>query len=212
MDPATIGLLISIAPAVLDLLFGRGHHIKDQALIQNLKTMYGYGLEGYGYAGEGFRYPPIEGYYEEPTTIATVQKEGPRYGMEIKRYLPKISDRWVAAYLLNERIAAKNEWRKYATAALQEASRQYLEDLKKKDPEAYARVVAVRQKREARKDRVPLPLRSAEGKRLLDELKKLKDEELLVHYYYGRKPGKILKKVRKKYPTFLEISRELAKK
>jgi hypothetical protein len=54
MDPATIGLLITIAPTVLDLLFGRGHHIKDQALIQNLKTMYGYGLEGYGYAGEGF--------------------------------------------------------------------------------------------------------------------------------------------------------------
>jgi hypothetical protein len=50
MDPATIGLLISIAPTVLDLLFGRGHHIKDQALIQNLKDMYGYGLEGYDYA------------------------------------------------------------------------------------------------------------------------------------------------------------------
>jgi hypothetical protein len=25
MDPATIGLLISIAPTVLDLLFGEGH-------------------------------------------------------------------------------------------------------------------------------------------------------------------------------------------
>jgi peptidoglycan biosynthesis protein MviN/MurJ (putative lipid II flippase) len=54
MNPATIGLLISIAPTVLDLLFGRGHHIKDQALIQNLKTMYGYGLEGYGYAERVF--------------------------------------------------------------------------------------------------------------------------------------------------------------
>jgi hypothetical protein len=174
--------------------------------------MYGYGLEGYGYAGEGFRYPPIQEYYDEPTKIATVKKEGPRHGMEIKRYLPKVDDRWVAAYLLNKRIAAKNEWRKYATATLQEASRQYLEDLKKKDPEAYARAVAEREKRVARKDRVPLPLRSAEGQRLLDELKKLKDEELLAHYYLGRKPGKIPKKIRTKYPTLLEMTRELAKK
>jgi hypothetical protein len=30
MDPATIELLISIAPTVLNLLFGRGYHIKDQ--------------------------------------------------------------------------------------------------------------------------------------------------------------------------------------
>jgi hypothetical protein len=152
MDPATIGLLISIAPTVLDLLFGRGHHIKDQALIQNLKNMYGYGLEGCGYAGEGFRYPPIEGYYDEPTTIATVQKEGPRKGMEIKRYLPKVDDRWVAAYLLNKRIAARNKWRKYATKALQEASKRYLEDLKKKDPEAYARVVEQKEEQQEKSE------------------------------------------------------------
>jgi hypothetical protein len=205
-----LDLLISIAPTVLDLLFGRGHHIKDQALIQNLKAMYGYGLEGYSYEGEGFRYPPIEGYYEEPTTIATVQKEGPRKGMEIKRYLPIISDRWVTAYLLNKRIAEKNEWRKYATKALQEASQKYLEDLKTNNPQAYARAVAERQKREARKDQVPFPLHSAEGKRLLEELRDLKDEELLAHYYYGRKPGKIPKKVRKKYPTIVGLRKELA--
>jgi hypothetical protein len=54
MDPATIGLLISIAPTVLDLLFGRGHHIKKEELIQNLKDMYGYGLEGYGLYGQGY--------------------------------------------------------------------------------------------------------------------------------------------------------------
>jgi hypothetical protein len=212
MDPVTIGLLISIAPTVLDLLFGRGHHIKDQALIQNLKTMYGYGLDGYGYAGEGFRYPPVQGYYDEPVTIATVQKEGPRKGMEIKRYLPKVDDRWVAAYLLNKRIAARNKWREYATAALQEASKKYLEDLKKDSPESYARAIEQKEKRAARKGRIPLPLRSAEGQRLLDELQKLKDEELLAHYYHGRKPGKIPKKIRTNYPTLLEMTRELAKK
>jgi hypothetical protein len=50
MDPATIGLLISIAPTVLDLLFGEGH-IKDSLRHQRYpsENMYGYGLEGYGY-------------------------------------------------------------------------------------------------------------------------------------------------------------------
>jgi hypothetical protein len=187
MDPEMIGLLITIASTVLDLLFGRGHHIMDQALIQNLKTMYGYGLEGYGYAGEGFRYPPIEGYYDEPIKIAKIQK-GPRSGHEIKRYLPKVDDPWVAAYLLNKRIAAKNEWREFAKRALKQASDEYPEHLKRNKPEAYARAVEEKQKRAARKG-LRLPLRSAEGKRLFEEMEKLKDEELLAGYYYGRKPG-----------------------
>jgi hypothetical protein len=211
IDPATIGLLISIAPTVLDLLFGRGHYIKNQALIQNLKAMYGYGLEGFGYnEGEGFRYPPIEEYYDEPTTTATVQKEGPRKGMEIKRYLPKVDDRWVAAYLLNKRLAAKNEWRKYATRALQEASKRYLEDLKTKDLGAYTRAIEKKKKREARKGRIPLPLRSAEAKKLLTALQDLDDEALLTHYYFGRKPGKIPKKIRTKYPLLVGRTKELA--
>jgi hypothetical protein len=61
MDPETIGLLISIAPTVLDLLFGHGQHIKDQTPIQNLKTMYGYGLEGFGFERERYRYPSLAG-------------------------------------------------------------------------------------------------------------------------------------------------------
>jgi hypothetical protein len=58
MDPATIGLLISIAPTVLDLLFGRGH-IKESSRQQRypFESMYGYGLEGYGMYGQGYRYP-----------------------------------------------------------------------------------------------------------------------------------------------------------
>jgi histone H3/H4 len=155
------------------LLFGRGHHIKDQELTQNLKNMYGYGLEGYGYAGEGFRYPPVQGYYDEPTTIATVKKEGPHKCKEIKTYLPKVIDRWVAAYLLNKRIAARNRWRKYATEAFQQASQKYLADLKAEDPEAYERAIEQGEKRIARKDRIPLPLRSDEGKKLFEALEKL---------------------------------------
>jgi hypothetical protein len=46
MDPATIGFLISIAPTVLDLLFGQGH-IKESSRQQRypLENMYGYALK-----------------------------------------------------------------------------------------------------------------------------------------------------------------------
>jgi hypothetical protein len=214
MDPATIGLLISIAPTVLDLLFGRGHHIKDQELTQNLKDMYGYGLEGYGLYGQGYRYPPVERYYDEPIIIGKIQK-GPRSGQEIKRYPPKVNDRWVAAYLLNKRIAGKNKWREYATKALREASKQYqkevIEPLKEsEDPlerRRYKIIMENKQKREARKDHLPLALRSEEAKKLLDELNKLSDAELLEHYYPERKT----KKKKKKKAKLAELA-ELAKK
>jgi hypothetical protein len=45
---------------------------------------------------------------------------------------------------------------------------------------------------------------------LLDELQKLKDEELLAHYYLGRKPGKIPKKIRTKFPTIVGLTKEMA--
>jgi hypothetical protein len=55
--------------------------------------MYGYGLEGYGLYGQGYRYPPVERYYDEPIMIGKVQKEGSsRLGQEIKRYPTKIDD------------------------------------------------------------------------------------------------------------------------
>jgi hypothetical protein len=98
MDPATIGLLISIAPAVLDLLFGRGHHIKDQALIQNLKAMYGYGLEGYGLFGEGYRYPPLSRDARDLMLTTVQTKRG-----DIQVLAPKPTRQWAAAYQLNIR-------------------------------------------------------------------------------------------------------------
>jgi hypothetical protein len=106
MDPATIGLLISIAPTVLDLLFGRGSDfqsrsknsalqarsknniIKHETLLENPEEMYGYGLEGYGY-----RYPrrrrqiTVETYYPE-----SVQPE------------------FVRTAVFNRAVAAKNPW------------------------------------------------------------------------------------------------------
>jgi hypothetical protein len=45
---------------------------------------------------------------------------------------------------------------------------------------------------------------------LLEALEKLKDEELLAHYYYERKPGKIPKKIREKYPKIVGLTKELA--
>jgi hypothetical protein len=204
MDPATIGLLISLAPTVLDLLFGRGHHIKKEERIQNLKDMYGYGLEGYGLYGRGYRYPHVEGYYEEPIETGTIQI-GPRKGQKLQRYPPKVDERWIAAYVLNKRLAGRNEWRKYATEALQQASKKYLEYLKEKNPKAYEDAIKNRERREARKGHVPLALRTAEAKKLLEELEGLPEADLIERYYAGQK-------IRKKTREKLAQLKQLAKK
>jgi hypothetical protein len=205
MDPATISLLISIAPAVLDLLFGRGHHLKEEEHIQNLKDMYGYGLEGYGLYGRGYRYPHVEGYYEEPIVTGTIQ-QGPRKGQKLQRYPPKVDDRWVAAYLLNKQLAEKNKWREYATKALQEASKKYLEDLKKADEKAYKEAIMNKERREARKQQLPLALRTAEAKKLLKDLEGLSQAELIRRYYAGEK---LRKKVRER---LAKLEQPVAKK
>jgi hypothetical protein len=89
MDPATIGLLISIAPTVLDLLFGQGH-IKDSLRQQRypLENMYGYGLEGYGY-----RYPRR------------------RRKLTVETYYPEsLQPELIRAAVFNRAIAKKNDW------------------------------------------------------------------------------------------------------
>jgi type I site-specific restriction-modification system R (restriction) subunit len=99
---------------------------------------------------------------------------------------------------LNKRLAAKNKWREYATKALREASKQYqkevIEPLKdspnEEDQKRYKKIIENMHKREARKNLLPLALRSEEAKKLLDELNKLSDVELLEHYYAGLKPKK----------------------
>jgi hypothetical protein len=89
MDPATIGLLMSIAPTVLDLLFGRGH-IKESSRQQRypLENMYGYGLEGYGY-----RYP------------------GRERRLTVETYYPeKVYPDVIRAAVFNRALAKKNDW------------------------------------------------------------------------------------------------------
>jgi hypothetical protein len=94
MDPATIGLLISIAPTVLDLLFGQGH-IKESSRQQRypFENMYGYGLEGYGMYGQGYRYPRRK----RQLTVQTY-------------YPPEAQPALVRAAVFNRAIAGKNPW------------------------------------------------------------------------------------------------------
>jgi hypothetical protein len=126
MDPATIGLLISIAPTVLDLLFGQGH-IKESSRQQRvpLENMYGYGLEGYGY-----RYPKRK----RRLTVETYYPE---------KLYPDV----IRAAAFNRAIAMENPWLKHLRKSgfydkvrnlLQEAKASY----KPKDPEKRAKVLA----------------------------------------------------------------------
>jgi uncharacterized small protein (DUF1192 family) len=126
MDPATIGLLISIAPTVLDLLFGRGH-IKESFRQQRypLENMCGYGLEGYGY-----RYPKRR----RKLTVQTF-------------YSPEVQPDVIRAATFNRSIAKKNPWIQHLEKShfydkvrklLQKARANY----KPKDPEKRAKVLA----------------------------------------------------------------------
>jgi hypothetical protein len=126
MDPATIGLLLSIAPTVLDLLFGQGH-IKESSRPQRypLENMYGYGLEGYGY-----RYPRR------------------RRKLTVETYYPESAQpELIRAAVFNRAIAQKNDWIQHLKSSgfydevrklLQKARATY----KPKDPTKRARTLA----------------------------------------------------------------------
>jgi hypothetical protein len=100
MDPATFGLLFSIAPTVLDLLFGEGH-IKKSLHPQRYssKNMLAYGLEGYG---EGYRYPPrvrhLRFYLFKQNAVSF---------KKLFQYLPRNG---LLLIFLNKRAVANNEW------------------------------------------------------------------------------------------------------
>jgi hypothetical protein len=102
MDPATIGLLISIGPTVLDILFGHGHasaSIDEQGCIKEVsgdqnyrsENMYGYGLEGYGY-----RYPRR------------------RRKLTVQTYYPdELQPQLIRAAVFNRAVARQNPWIKH---------------------------------------------------------------------------------------------------
>jgi hypothetical protein len=169
-------------------LFGRGSVIKHEMLLENPKEMYGYGLEGYGY-----RYPPTLGYYEQPIVVGTIT-EGHFKGYPLKRYALKVDEKWIAAYVLNKKIAEKNEWLKYVRDALQDASKKYLAKLQETNPKAYEDAMKAKEKRLAKKGQLPLALRPPVAKALYDQFKELSYEDLLKHYYSGRRVPKPKKK------------------
>jgi hypothetical protein len=129
MDPATIGLIISIAPTILDLLFGDGNHNIFSRIPKMSITCYG--IYGYGEGldeGEGFPYPELMG----PAQPVIIKKgvRNPRTGavFDIKRYVKPPDEVWAVTYYLNKKGMEKNKWIGYATKALQEARKQYYAD------------------------------------------------------------------------------------
>jgi hypothetical protein len=166
MDPATIGLLISIAPTVLDLLLGEGHINKSlHPQRYSSKNMLAYGLEGYG---EGYRYPPLTGSYVRLPYQT-------KYGI-IEKTVQMPSKKWAAAYFLNKRAVANNEWVKFMRSKMDELRKEYYQKQGKEVPE---RVQRIRHKLmfEAIK-RIP-ELAALEG---------LTEEDLIKAYYEGAIP------------------------
>jgi hypothetical protein len=138
MDPATIGLLISMAPTVLDLLFGEGH-IKESLYPQRYssKNMLAYGLEGYG---EGYRYPPLTGPYvvmPYETSRGVIQKA-----------IQVPSKKWAAAYFLNKKAVANNPWVKFMRTKMDDLRKEYYMSVKgvKEEKDIPARVERIRHK------------------------------------------------------------------
>jgi hypothetical protein len=173
MDPATIGLLISIAPTVLDLLLGQGH-IKESLHPQRYssKNMLAYGLEGYG---EGYRYPPLTGPYvvmPYETTRGVIQKA-----------IQVPSKKWAAAYFLNKRAVANNPWVNFMRSKMDALREQYYQKQGKEVPE---RVQRIRHK---------LMLEAIKRIPELAALEGLSEDDLIKLYYEGAIPrSKQLKK------------------
>jgi hypothetical protein len=166
MDPATIGLLISIAPTVLDLLFGEGH-IKESLHPQRYssKDMLAYGLEGYG---EGYRYPPL------PAQFAGVPIET-KYGVIVKPVrIP--TKKWAAAYFLNKKAVANNPWVNFMRTKMDALRNEYYQTQGKAAP---ARVPRIRHK---------LMLEAIKRIPELAALEGLSEEDLIKAYYEGAVP------------------------
>jgi hypothetical protein len=169
MDPATIGLLISIALTVLDLLFGEGH-IKKSLYQQRYpsKSMYGYGLEGYGMFGEGYRYPPLTGLYVRLPYQT-------KYGI-IEKTVQVPSKKWAAAYFLNKKAVASNEWVKFLRSKMDDFRKEYHGKQGKEVPERIQRI------------RHKLMLEAIKRIPELAALEGLTEEDLIKAYYEGSIP------------------------
>jgi malic enzyme len=95
----------------------------------------------------------------------------------------------------------------FVKEAFQEAKQKYnnyLAELKKKDLETYNELMLIRQKREARKDQLPLAIRYSPGAlELYNKYKELPTEKLLAQYYSGEEN---IRRIPKKYrPIVLSV-------
>jgi hypothetical protein len=180
MDPATIGLLISIAPTVLDLLFGHGNAIKHETFP---KKMYGYGLEGYGY-----RYPPLP---EEYTILPYQTSRG-----AIEKAIRLPSKKWAAAYFLNKKSVEKNKWVNFLRKKMDDLRKEYYMTVKgvKEEKEIPAKVERIRHK---------LMLEAIKRMPELAAIENLPEEELIKLYYEGAAPRS--KEVKKKLYKVLGV-------
>jgi hypothetical protein len=184
MDPATIGLLISIAPTVLDLLFGEGH-IKESQHPQRIssKDMLAYGLEGYG---EGYRYPPLTGEF------AGVPIET-KYGVIVKPVrIP--TKKWAAAYFLNKRAVTNNPWVKFMKTKMDALRNEYYQAQGKEVP---ARVPRIRHR---------LMLEAIKRMPELAALEGLSEDDLIKAYYEGAVPRS--RKSKEKILKILEMPKK----
>jgi hypothetical protein len=174
MDPATIGLLISIAPTVLDLLFGEGH-IKKSLHPQRYssKNMLAYGLEGYG---EGYRYPPLTGPY---VRLPYETRRG-----VIEKAIQVPSKKWAAAYFLNKRAVANNEWVKFMRSKMDELRKEYYQKQGKEPPPRAERI------------RHKLMLEAIRRTPELVALENLSEDDLIKAYYEGAIPQSRKQKTR----------------
>jgi hypothetical protein len=180
MDPATIGLLISIAPTVLDILFGRGNAIKQETFP---KKMYGYGLEGYGY-----RYPP-------PSEKFVLLPLETKHGI-IQKAIPVPTKKWVAAYYLNKKSVENNPWVKFMRTKMGALRNEYYTTIKK-EKEAPPVPERIRHK---------LMLEAIKRSPELAAIKDLNEDELLKLYYEGRVPLK--RRIKKEELPVLELPKK----
>jgi hypothetical protein len=176
MDPATIGLLISMAPTVLDLLFGEGH-IKKSLHPQRYssKNMLAYGLEGYG---EGYRYPPPS---EKFVLLPLQTSRG-----VIQKAIPVPTKKWAAAYFLNKRSVANNPWVNFMRSKMGALRDEYYRDIRK-EKEAPPRVERIRHK---------LMLEAIRRTPELAALENLSEDDLIKAYYEGALPRSRKQKAR----------------
>jgi hypothetical protein len=124
--------------------------------------MLAYGLEGYG---EGYRYPPPS------QTFALLPLQTKR-GV-IQKAIPVPTKKWAAAYFLNKRAVANNEWVKFMRSKMDDLRKEYYG---RKGEEPPPRAERIRHR---------LMLEAIRRTPELAALENLSEDDLIKAYYEG---------------------------